>query len=145
MSEKWTLNTVKQYLLEKDIKPSVQRIAVMTYLLENRTHPTVDEIYLELQDKIPTLSKTTIYNTLKLFVEKKAILSLTIDEKMVRYDGYRQRHAHLFCHSCGKVVDVPLEYDVELPQTEATKGFADVETQVYHKGYCAECLDAKKI
>lgn len=64
---------------------------------------------------------------------------------MVRYDGYRQRHAHLFCHSCGKVVDVPLEYDVELPQTEATKGFADVETQVYHKGYCAECLEAKKL
>ncbi len=145
MSEKWTLNTVKQYLLERDIKPSVQRIAVMTYLLEHRTHPTVDEIYLELQDKIPTLSKTTIYNTLKLFVEKKAILSLTIDEKMVRYDGYRQRHAHLFCHGCGKVVDVPLEYNVELPQTEKTKGFADVETQVYHKGYCAECLEAKKL
>lgn len=145
MSEKWTLNTVKQYLEEKGIKPSLQRIAVMTYLLEHRTHPTVDEIYSELQDKIPTLSKTTIYNTLKLFVEKKAILSLTIDEKMVRYDGYRQRHAHLFCHSCGKVIDVPLDYDIVLPQTEETKGFADVETQVYHKGYCKECLDAKKI
>ena len=76
MSDKWALNTVKQYLLERDIKPSVQRIAVMTYLLEHRTHPTVDEIYLELQDKIPTLSKTTIYNTLKLFVEKKAIIML---------------------------------------------------------------------
>ena len=72
MSEKWELNAVKQYLIEKDIKPSVQRLAVMTYLLEHRTHPTVDEIYSELQDKIPTLSKTTIYNTLKLFVEKKS-------------------------------------------------------------------------
>ena len=32
---------------------------------------------------------------------------------------------------------------MELPQTKETKGFADVETQVYHKGYCAECLEAK--
>ena len=135
MIDKWTINTVKQYLIEKGIKPSVQRIAVMGYLLEHRTHPTVDEIYSALQDRIPTLSKTTVYNTLKLFAEKKAIQSITIDERMVHFDGYRERHAHFLCQSCGKVIDVPLDYDVELPKTEQTKGFADVETHVYHRGY----------
>ena len=134
MIDKWTINTVKQYLIEKGIKPSVQRIAVMGYLLEHRTHPTVDEIYSALQDRIPTLSKTTVYNTLKLFAEKKAIQSITIDERMVHFDGYRERHAHFLCQSCGKVIDVPLDYDVELPKTEQTKGFADVETHVYHRG-----------
>ena len=141
MIDKWTINTVKQYLIEKGIKPSVQRIAVMGYLLEHRTHPTVDEIYSALQDRIPTLSKTTVYNTLKLFAEKKAIQSITIDERMVHFDGYRERHAHFLCQSCGKVIDVPLDYDVELPKTEQTKGFADVETHVYHSGYCSECTE----
>lgn len=141
MIDKWTINTVKQYLIEKGIKPSVQRIAVMDYLLEHRTHPTVDEIYSALQDRIPTLSKTTVYNTLKLFAEKKAIQSITIDERMVHFDGYRERHAHFLCQSCGKVIDVPLDYDVELPKTEQTKGFADVETHVYHRGYCSECTE----
>ena len=141
MIDKWTINTVKQYLIEKGIKPSVQRIAVMGYLLEHRTHPTVDEIYSALQDRIPTLSKTTVYNTLKLFAEKKAILCITIDERMVHFDGYRERHAHFLCQSCGKVIDVPLDYDVELPKTEQTKGFADVETHVYHRGYCSECTE----
>lgn len=141
MIDKWTINTVKQYLIEKGIKPSVQRIAVMGYLLEHRTHPTVDEIYSALQDRIPTLSKTTVYNTLKLFAEKKAIQSITIDERMVHFDGYRERHAHFLCQSCGKVIDVPLDYDVELPKTEQTKGFVDVETHVYHRGYCSECTE----
>ena len=31
-------------------------------------HPTVETIYKELIDEIPTLSKTTVYNTLKQFV-----------------------------------------------------------------------------
>ena len=52
------------YLLKHGIKPSIQRLAVMGYLLEHRTHPAVDEIYNALKAEVPTLSKTTVYNTL---------------------------------------------------------------------------------
>ena len=69
------------YLLSYNIKPSVQRIAIMDYLLAHKTHPCIDEIYMALCDDIPTLSKTTVYNTLKLFVEHGAALMLTINEK----------------------------------------------------------------
>ena len=81
---------------------------------------TVDEIFNDLSKSIPTLSKTTVYNTLKIFAEKGAILSLTIDEKMVRFDGYNQRHAHFRCLNCNKVFDIPLNHDVEFPKEEAT-------------------------
>ncbi|EJX04128.1 iron uptake regulatory protein [gut metagenome] len=67
--------------MDHGVKPSVQRIAIMDYLLKNRTHPTAEEIYSALVNLIPTLSKTTVYNTLKLFVEQGAALMLTIDEK----------------------------------------------------------------
>ena len=63
---------VYEYLLSYEIKPSVQRIAIMDYLLKHHTHPCIDEIYMALHDDIPTLSKTTVYNTLKLFVEHGA-------------------------------------------------------------------------
>lgn len=42
------------------------------YLLKNHTHPTVDEVYVALCKVIPTLSKTTVYNTLRLFSEHGA-------------------------------------------------------------------------
>lgn len=46
-----------EYLLSYNIKPSVQRIAIMDYLLKHHTHPCIDEIYLALCKDIPTLSK----------------------------------------------------------------------------------------
>lgn len=52
------MDVVKR-LQNHNIKPSVQRIAIMNYLIEHRTHPTVDEIYTALSPSIPTLSKTT--------------------------------------------------------------------------------------
>ena len=53
------MDVVKR-LQNHNIKPSVQRIAIMNYLIEHRTHPTVDEIYTALSPSIPTLSKTTV-------------------------------------------------------------------------------------
>ena len=90
------------YLLSFNVKPSVQRLAIMDYLLTHRTHPTIDEIYLALCHEIPTLSKTTVYNTLKLFVENGLAQMLTIDERNVCYDGDISFHAHFLCKQCNK-------------------------------------------
>ena len=37
------MEVVVERLQGHNIKPSVQRIAIMKYLMEHRTHPTVDE------------------------------------------------------------------------------------------------------
>lgn len=68
-----------QYLSGFGVKPSLQRLAIMEYLMTHRTHPTADEIFNALSPSMPTLSKTTVYNTLKLFAEQGAVLSLDID------------------------------------------------------------------
>ena len=65
-------------LLEHNIKPSMQRIAIMEYLMEHPIHPSADDIYTALSPSMPTLSKTTVYNTLKLFSEQGAALMLPI-------------------------------------------------------------------
>jgi Fur family ferric uptake transcriptional regulator/Fur family peroxide stress response transcriptional regulator len=78
----------------------------MEYLMNHKTHPTVEEIYMALNPSIPTLSKTTVYNTLNLFNDKGAVQVLTIDEKNARYDADVSKHGHFYCRSCGKVHDV---------------------------------------
>ena len=47
------MEVVVERLQGHNIKPSVQRIAIMKYLMEHRTHPTVDEIYTALSPTIP--------------------------------------------------------------------------------------------
>ena len=60
----------RDYLEKCGIKPSLQRIAIVEYLMENRIHPTADDIYHALCIQVPTLSKTTVYNTMRLFAER---------------------------------------------------------------------------
>ena len=49
-----------QRLMEKGIRPSLQRIAIMDWLINHPTHPTIEDVYKGLADSIPTLSKTTV-------------------------------------------------------------------------------------
>ena len=70
-------------LAECGVKPSVQRIAIMHYLLTHYTQPTVDDVYRGLSGKMPTLSRTTVYKTLRLLSENNAAQMITIDEHRV--------------------------------------------------------------
>ena len=129
-----------EYLQSFGIKPSVQRIAIMDYLLTHRTHPAIDEIYLALCEQIPTLSKTTVYNTLKLFVEHGAAQMLTIDERNTCYDADIQLHAHFLCKKCGKIIDLPSSTEQTKVSAMKEEGFKVDEIHQYFKGYCPSCL-----
>ena len=130
---------VYEYLLSYDIKPSVQRIAIMDYLLKHHTHPCIDEIYMALHDDIPTLSKTTVYNTLKLFVEHGAAKMLTIDERNACFDGDTSAHAHFQCKCCGRIFDMPMHISENEMNEMTDKGFCIEEVHNYYKGVCPEC------
>ncbi len=129
----------KDILVRYGINPSVQRMAIMDYLLSNHTHPTVDEVYVALSEEIPTLSRTTVYNTLRLFSEQGAAQMLTIDEKRVCFDGCVEPHAHFMCKRCGRVTDVPFaDRFMTLPLPE--DDFRVDESHIYYKGICGGCL-----
>lgn len=133
------INEVHNHLLIHDIKPSMQRVLIMQYLLENKTHPTIEQIYNDLHPSLPTLSKTTVYNTLKLFYEKNAVLALTIDEKNVRYDGDVSSHAHFKCKKCDGICDIPIEESLIAPLAPTSDDYKIEETQVYFLGICKKC------
>lgn len=126
-------------LLSHRIKPSVQRIAIMNHLIGNKTHPTVDMIFNDLYPDMPTLSKTTVYNTLKLLVDYGAVQMLNIDDKNSRYDADITPHVHFRCNKCGCIKDIPLmgkfPFDVDKEKLKIT------EIQLYCKGYCEQCLN----
>ena len=122
----------------RHIRPSVQRIAIMKYLMEHRTHPTVEEIYTALSPYIPTLSKTTVYNTLKLLNEHGAIQTLTIDEHYTCYDADTSPHGHFLCKRCGKIYDVEGKVE-QVERCEIVEGHFVQEIHYYYKGICKTC------
>lgn len=127
------------YLSKHGVKPSAQRIAVMEYLLRHRTHPTAEEIYRALHPSLPTLSRTTVYNTLRLLVEQEAATQLTIDERNVCYDADTSAHAHFLCTSCGRVFDIPLISDHLIAMAALPQGFRTDQSALYFRGCCEQC------
>jgi Fur family ferric uptake transcriptional regulator/Fur family peroxide stress response transcriptional regulator len=133
--------SVHEQLLMHGIKPSLQRMAIMDYLLEHHTHPTAEEIYMALFSSIPTLSKTTVYNTLRLFAEQGVVNMLTIDEKNVCFDANVSPHAHFLCKKCGKIHDVEIKEATGKPDfTGTAAGHEVTEIHYYYKGICVNCL-----
>lgn len=134
----------REALINHGIAPSRPRVAILSYLQQHHTHPTADEIFRDLRSSVPTLSLTTVYNTLKLFTEKGLCLSLTISEKQVCYDGATHSHGHLLCEKCNKVYDIPLECSPASSLGDNIFGHQVTEVHFYYKGICSECLMHEK-
>ena len=125
-------------LSEKGIQPSVQRAKILEFLYQKRIHPTADDIFEHLHPEIPTLSRTTVYNTVKLFADSGILQLLVIEEKEVRYDIDTSHHGHFKCESCGKVFDFNAHSGSGVFPELA--GFLIRERHLYFKGLCKSCL-----
>ena len=130
-------NTIIEKLSEKNIRPSLQRMAVYGFLVENPIHPTVDTIYQALHPEIPTLSKTTVYNTLKQLVDCGLVQTVTIEDGELRYDANISNHLHFKCIKCEEVFDVFTE--IPLPENLLPEGFVVSKKQTNIWGTCSNC------
>jgi Fur family peroxide stress response transcriptional regulator len=135
------MEQLKEILQDKGLKPTFQRLRILGYLQKHRTHPTVEMIYEDLVREIPTISKTTIYNTLDTFLNKGIIHAVTITGTETRYDYESFVHHHFLCRRCGRVMDV----DIQCPYMEKKQinGHRIEELHGYFKGICKECLKKK--
>ena len=84
-------------LKENSIKVTPQRLEILRYLDEHRMHPTVDQIYTELKENNPSLSKTTVYNSVEILRDHDLIQSITISGSELRYDFKHGMHHHFYC------------------------------------------------
>ncbi|HHV38137.1 MAG TPA: transcriptional repressor [Tepidimicrobium sp.] len=129
---------IADHLKDHGIKPSYPRIQIYKYLYDKRSHPTVDDIYNNLIKLIPTLSKTTIYNTLDTFIEANLVKSFMLDENEKRYEIIIHDHSHFKCEKCNRIYDIPYgDMDLLPKQYE---GFKVNEVQIFLKGVCEKCL-----
>lgn len=136
------MKSVIDVLKEHNIAPSIQRIKILQYLREYKTHPTADMVYKALVEDIPTLSKTTVYNTLRTFTENGILLALSLFENEVRYEYNTDPHIHFKCMKCNNIYDLDRTFD--LYNKDYIDGHRIVEHHVNLKGICRKCLEEDK-
>jgi Fe2+ or Zn2+ uptake regulation protein len=128
-----------ELLRERSIKITPQRLEILKYLDNNRNHPTADRIYKDLKKNNPSLSKTTVYNSLEILKKHKIIHTISITGLEARYDIVNTIHHHFMCKKCGRIIDI----DIECPNIKKTmeQGHKIEEVHGYFKGRCRECIE----
>ena len=91
------------------IKVTPQRLEILKFLDKHRTHPTADQIYSGLKVNNPSLSKTTVYNSVEILRKHGLIQSVSISISETRYDFKSKMHHHFLCKQCGKIIDIDIE------------------------------------
>lgn len=133
-----TFDELTSKLKRKKIRLSHQRLKVLEYMSNHRTHPTVEQIYNDLQKEVPTLSKTTIYNTLNTLVNADLVRVVNIEGNEVRYDATTENHGHFKCESCGNIFDFDIDFD-----SFTAMGLGNFKVRhkdIYFKGICPKCI-----
>jgi uncharacterized protein YbjT (DUF2867 family)/Fe2+ or Zn2+ uptake regulation protein len=120
-------------LAEHGIQPSAQRLAVAEYVLHTEEHPSADKVFSVVKERIPMISRATVYNTLNLFVEKRLLNQLVISEGRLAFDPRLEPHHHFIDERTGVILDVPWEA-IEVCRIEALPGFDVREYQVILRG-----------
>jgi Fur family iron response transcriptional regulator len=109
MRQVYPREKIAELLRQHGITPTHQRFEIARVLFERREHLSADQILALVNSRYAETSKATVYNTLKLFVEKKLIRELIVDPSKVVYDPNTQPHHHLYDVVTGKLTDVPAE------------------------------------
>ena len=88
------------------VKPTRQRLAIARVLFARHQHLSADQVMLSANRADAELSKATVYNTLKLFVEKRLIREVIVDPNKVFYDSNTGPHHHFYDIQTGEIIDI---------------------------------------
>lgn len=140
------LMDVKKILQDSGITPTIQRIVILSYLINSSEHPTADQIFNDInQEQNVTISRATVYNTLNYFVEKNMVIKI-VTAKCIQphYDYFSKPHFHLICSKCGKIIDANYDNfncDLNHMILEARKNEFKVSNESINLyGICKKCL-----
>jgi len=119
---------------------TVQRRAIFELLMDRTDHPTADQVWDAARVRMPGVSRTTVYRVLDMFVRLGLIVKTPHLGSAVRFDPRTERHHHLVCTMCDRVVDVESKRldGVTLPDPTAL-GFEVEDFSVHMRGTCAAC------
>lgn len=126
-------------LRQHGISVTYQRMKVLQALIDRRDHPSAEDIHLALQGCKPPIGKATVYNTLRLLLDKGIVKPLYIDPDGLRYDIELDGHGHFHCERCGRIYNFEAAVDsAELPGLE---GFQVRQRDLYVRGICPKCQE----
>jgi Fur family peroxide stress response transcriptional regulator len=120
-----------------------QRDHVYAVLLQERDHPTAEQVFIRAKQAMPDISMATVYNCLDALVKCGLTRQVTLGRGAARFCPNMREHCHFYCDSCDSVfdIDLPAETGIALP-----RGYRAERYDIAIHGRCPACAsgDSKR-
>jgi len=98
-------------LINKGLKVTPQRIAVLDAIVKLNNHPTAENIIEYIRKNHPNIATATVYKVLDALAMNNLIKKVKTEKDIMRYDAMMESHHHLYCSESDRIEDYS---DVEL-------------------------------
>jgi len=122
-------------------RDTLQRQIILAAINSLDTHPSAEDLYLEIQKQHSVIGKSTVYRNLRQMADEGAILHFAVDG-VSRYDRNSIAHQHFVCETCGGVFDVEIKCDCGIADgLESKYGYQLNKQTVLFYGTCKGCTN----
>ena len=91
-----------------------QRQEVYRTLMSERDHPTANDVFMRVKDRLPNISLATVYNCLEALVQHGIVRQVNFDRESSRYGPNLAEHGHFHDEITGVIHDVDFKPGVTL-------------------------------
>lgn len=99
------IDEIRNKLVEKGLKVTPQRIAILEAIIKLNNHPTAENIIEYIRKNHPNIATATVYKILDAFVANELIRKVKTDRDIMRYDAIMESHHHLYCSESDQIED----------------------------------------
>jgi Fur family peroxide stress response transcriptional regulator len=98
-------NEIRNKLVDKGLKVTPQRMAILEAIEKLNNHPTAENIIEFIRKNHPNISTATVYKVLDALVDNVLIKKVKTDRDIMRYEAIIENHHHLYCAESDRIED----------------------------------------
>ena len=107
-------------------------------------HPSPEEVYARVQERIPSISLATVYKNIHLFIASGLFREVSMHHGSLRVEMNDRPHHHMVCTRCKAICDLDEAELGELPRRHRfPNGFVAERYSVDVLGLCAACQESE--
>lgn len=130
-------------LHQAGLKATGPRLLILEAIEHNYNHPTAEQIHESLRQELPSLSLSTVYQTLDAFIRSGLCRRVTGSGDRLRVDGTPPDHDHAICNKCGEVFDIDRRlFPLPAPPAQLPNGSMVTGLRLEYEVICALCSAA---
>lgn len=137
----------QNFILNKGLKRTKERLAVLKEIFSFRGHFEPEQLYLRIKDAGIKASRASVYRTLNLLVESGLVGRVARTEKGNVYEQTygHEHHDHMICDKCGAIIEF-CSQKIENLQDELCKknNFEGTSHNLVIRGLCKKCKKTKR-